>query len=291
VADAAADMVAPMPADPPSSTPRAADAYRKRRDDAVAVAEQVSTRVPHVERLDGCTFCYTEEELVQLGGDPSSESDDLVRRFAEEGVDHWDEAQYRSAWQRLAGRILRLLDCGQAVDIGLLLRGLGQSCNDIASWPELERESVLDVLRTTLDLWLVDGRSPDAVIELLGALAHVYDSVEPWFARIDAATDPAIDAGVVRLAVYWAVDLLWGETSSWWWYGADPEVLARDWLCSQAVRSRLAAFAARNPRCKNAADALAAIRSLSTDGHGLWLRSPLLRGKQGLMVESGIGTV
>jgi hypothetical protein len=270
-----------MPAVPPPSarrpasarlpgTSRAADTYRKRRDDTLGAADRVFAHGPRIDRLDGCTRCYSDEELVRLGGDPGSVDDDLVRRFAEEGIDHWTESQYQTAWRRLAGRILRLLDAAdQGIDVGLLLRGLGYSCNNLEHWPEPEREAVLEVLRTTLDLWLVDGRRPDAVIELLGALAHVHNDLAPWFARIDTATDPAIQAGLVRLAADWAPDLLWGHEPCWWWYPDDPAELA--WLCSQAVQSRLAAFAARNPTCKNAADALAATRSLATDRHGLWL--------------------
>lgn len=246
--------------------------YRGRRDDALAVADLVFADRPRIGRLDGCTFCYSEQELADLAGDPGALSDDLVRRFAEEGIDHWDEDQYPAAWRRLAGRILRLLgrrDLG--VDVGLVLRGLGYSCNSVEGWPDREREAVLDVLGSTLDLWLTDGRDSGEVIELLGALAHVHDDIAPWFARIEAATDSAIEAGLVRLAARWAVDLLWNETANWWWYPDDPAGRVRQWLCSRAVQDRLTAFAARNLKCKNAADALAAIRSLATDGHGIWL--------------------
>lgn len=277
-------MVASMPAVPtpfddlptrirPSGNSRVADAYRRQRDDALAAADRVFAHGSRIERLDGCTFCYSEESLALLGGDPRLVSDVLVRRFAEEGLDHWNEDQYQVAWRRLAGRILRLLDTkDQGVGIGLLLRGLGYPCNNLDEWPQLEREAVLEVLRTTLDLWLVDGREPDAVIDLLGALAHIHNDIAPWFTRIETAIDPAIEAGLVRLAASWGADLLWGEDPySWWWFPPDPAGLARQWLCSPAVQSRLTSFAARNPKCKNAADALAATQSLATDGHGLWL--------------------
>ena len=255
-----------------SGAVRLADAYRQHRDHALAAADRVFARTLRIGRLDGCTLCYTDEELVQLGGEPRSVADDLVRQFAAEGIDHWNENQYQIAWRRLAGRILGLLDSENPnVDVGRLLHGLGYSCNRIDEWPENERDAVLQVLRATLDLWLVDGRAPIDVIELLGALAHVYDDITPWFTRIDTSPDPSIEAGLVRLAAYWAADLLWGESPDWWWYPADPAGLARDWLCSQAVQSRLTAFASRNPKCKNAADALAATQSLATDGHGLWL--------------------
>jgi hypothetical protein len=245
---------------------------RAERDAALAAADDLFARVPRIGRLDGCGCCYSEEELVQLGGDPRAVGDDLVCRFAQEDIYHWDEDQYQLAWRRLAGRILGLLDSeDRGVDIGLLLRGLGHPCNNLDGWPVHEREAVLRVLGATLDLWLVDGRDPDQVIELFGALAHVHNDIAPWFARIAASAEPAIEAGLVRLAAGWAADLLWGETPYWWWYPEDPAGLAREWLCSDAVQGRLTAFAARNPKCKNAADALAATHSLATDGHGLWL--------------------
>ena len=255
------------------------DQYRIRRDDALIGADQVFAQVPSVPRLDGCTFCYTDEELIRLGGDQTALSDDLVRRFAVEGIDHWNEDQYQLAWRRLAARILRLIDAEElANDVGQLLRGLGYECNRIDTWPVSEREAILDVLYATLDLWLVDGRAADDVIELLGALAHVYDDITPWFAYIDASSASPIEAGLVRLAVAWSVELLWGEEPSWWWYPPDPIGVARDWLCSPAVQSRLASFADRNPRCKNASDALITTQSLAGDGHGLWLY-PQLRPK------------
>lgn len=255
----------------PTGASHAAD-YQAERDAALAAADHVFMHVSRIEKLDGCGFCYSAEELAQLGGDPSSVSDDLVRRFAQEGIDHWNEDQYQIAWRRLAGRILRLLDAkDQGIDVGRLLQGLGYPCNNLDDWPEHERAAVLRVLRATLDLWMVDGRAPDEIIELLGALAHVHNDITPWFAQIDASVEPAIQAGLVRLAANWAADLLWDETPSWWWYPEDPAGLARQWLCSDAVQGRLTDFAARNPRCKNAADAIVATQSLATDSHGLWL--------------------
>lgn len=250
--------------------------FRGEFDEALAAADRVFADVPRAGRLDGCTSCYSEEELILLGGggDPVEVGDDLVRRFAEEGIDHWDEGEYQAAWRRLAARIFRLLESVEVtVDPGLLLRGLGYSCNDIGTWPEREREAALRVLGAALDLWLVDGRDPDAVVELLGALAHVYDDIGPWFARIDAAaaSGEAAEAGLVRLAASWAVDVSWGVEPVWWWYPGDPLGLARDWLCSDSVQARLIAFLERNPACKNAADALAATRALAAGEHSPWL--------------------
>ena len=79
---------------------------------------------------------------------------------------------------------------------------------------------------------------------------------------------PEADAGLVRLAVAWATDLLWEDFQFCWWYDGDPQVIA-DWLVTQ--RDRIATFAAQHPRCKNSSDALIAISHL-TDGDGSpWL--------------------
>lgn len=243
--------------------------YLQRRDDSLAAADRIFTRLP---------FRFTEDDLARLGGDPGSIGDDLVRRFARIGIGHWDPDQYQIAWQRLTGRILALLDSrDEGQEIGLLMRGWSEPCIRLGQWPAEERAAVLEVLGTTLDLWLTDGRPAEDVVTLLGALAHVYDDIAPWFARIDSSTGPVMDAGLVRLTAFWAIEVSWGEEPIfWWWYPPDPLALARAWLCSPAVQQRLTSFAARNPRCKNAADALAATRALAAGEDSPWLypRSP-----------------
>jgi hypothetical protein len=98
-------------------------------------------------------------------------------------------------------------------------------------------------------------------------IAHVTGGLEPWLEHIAGLSGPEVDAGLVRLAVDWATDLLWGDFQ-FWWYDGDPQVAA-DWLVTQ--RDRIATFAAPRPRCKNAADALIAISHLREGDGSPWL--------------------
>jgi hypothetical protein len=67
-----------------------------------------------------------ESELALLGGDPRPVPDSLVREFAEEVLDHWDEQQYGPMWRRFAPRIIPLLVVNESgIDVCRLLRGLG----------------------------------------------------------------------------------------------------------------------------------------------------------------------
>jgi hypothetical protein len=154
-------------------------------------------------------------------------------------------------------------------DLGLLMRGLGWPHARFAEWPREQQATVRATLEAALAVALTDGRAPRDVVELLGAVASLDHDVVPWLHRIDELTGPAADAGLVRLAGYWAVDLTWGEEPNWWWFPDDPNGPVRDWFRSPAVRDRVQAFADRNPRCKNAADALIAIDSFGGD-EGVW---------------------
>ncbi|WP_406724063.1 hypothetical protein WJ438_04535 [Streptomyces sp. GD-15H] len=82
------------------------------------------------------------------------------------------------------------------------------------------------------------------------------------------ACRPEADAGLVRLALDWATNLLWEELRFTWWYDGDPQVIAA-WLPTQ--RARIATFATRHPRCKTAADALIAVDRLRAGHHSPWL--------------------
>jgi hypothetical protein len=228
--------------------------------------------VHEVGEVAGCLNCYSESELAVLSGDAWLIPDELVRLFAQEGQDHWQRDQYGPLWRRLAPRIVRLVPVHDGtVDVGLLLRGLGPLGCGLDQWPAGQRAALLEALGCAVDVALVDGRPADDVVELLGAVSHVDHDLAPWTRRLDTLQGPRADAGLVRLAAHWAVNVLWGEYLSWWWYPDDQLALASRWLCSAAVYDRLTRFAAAHPRCKNARDALTAIDKLRIDGIPPWL--------------------
>jgi hypothetical protein len=174
-------------------------------------------------------------------------------------------------WRRLAPRIIRLLVSPETgTDPGLLLRGLGPSGAGFTDWPASQRSAIRNVLGAALGVALTDGRPPGEVLDLLGAVSHVGQDVTPWTAGIDTLTGPRADAGLVRLAYHWAVDLLCGYEPHWWWYPDKPIALGNTWLRSPRVNDRIRRFMAVHPRCKTAADALAAIDALSHDNVWPW---------------------
>jgi hypothetical protein len=244
-----------------------------RNDDlrqALATLDHTFSGVPFVGPVDGCTYCYSPDDLTQLADDPAAAPDDLVHAFAEEEVGHWAEDQYGTLWRRLAPRIIGLLANDPTQDAGLLLRGLGVAHVRLQSWPAEQRDAVMRALAALLAVAVTDQRSPGQVVDLLGGLGHVHHDLTPWFRQIDALEGPAADAGAVRLVCHWAADLVWGEEPNFWWFPDDPTGPVRDWLCSPTVEARLTRFAAEHPRCKTAADALIGVQSLR-QGESAWL--------------------
>lgn len=246
-----------------AATDRDDQGVRRRLDDALHVVDEAFANEPDVGPVRGCTRCYLESELALLGGDPGLVPDSLVREFAEEVLDHWDTEQYGSLWRRFAPRIIRLVVVNEpGIDMGRLLRGLGPYGARFGDWSAAQRSAILDVLGTALDFALVGGRPPAEVVDLLGAVSHVDHDPTPWTDRLDSLTGPYADAGLARVALYWAIELLWDELPQWWWHPDDPIALGTRWLCSARVRDRLQRFADLHPRCKTAKDALLAIDAL-----------------------------
>ncbi|MFD0206240.1 MULTISPECIES: hypothetical protein [Saccharothrix] len=202
--------------------------------------------------LTGCSYCYTADELEVLAGDPALAPDDLVGEFAREPSDHWELEEWRWLWRRYAHRVIAMVGA-QAVDVGLTLQSLGRHSADLSSWPDDERRAVDDALGSVLAYALGRWSTYD-LVQLLGGLACVYDDLRPWLARLDG---PAGEVGVVHLALRWTTDLLW-EDHDWftWWFTDDPVTPVREWV--DGARPRVERFAAANPGCKTARDALIA---------------------------------
>ncbi|MFG2128718.1 hypothetical protein ACGFNV_13110 [Streptomyces sp. NPDC048751] len=237
---------------------------------ALAEADRVFASPPELDRpVHGCTYCTAESELVMLGGDPAAVPDDLLGHFMREVVSHWDEDQYPVLWRRLMPRALRYwAPEGDCVDPSRELGHLGQDGARLVDWPAPERAAVERAFRALLALALVDGRSPSDIVDLLEGISHATGDIQPWLAYLAGLPGPEADAGLVRLGLDWATELLWEEFEFSWWYDGDPQVIAA-WLPTQ--RARVAAFAARHPRCKTAADALIALDSLQAGGYSPWL--------------------
>jgi hypothetical protein len=242
---------------------------RGRLDAALNAVVEAFAMESGVGHIDGCARCFDDDELAILDGDTDLVPDSLVCRFAQKDTYHWEPEQYQQLWRRLAPRIIRLLVSPEpGTDPGLLLRGLGPARAGFSDWPASQRSAMINVLGAALDVALTDGRTPHDVLDLLGAASQVDEDVTPWTARIDTLTGPRADAGLVRLASYWALHLIHGYKPHWWWYPDEPIAIGTRWLSSPRVRERVGRFAAAYPLCRTAADAEAAIDAL---GHpGVW---------------------
>ncbi|UYQ61879.1 hypothetical protein [Streptomyces peucetius] len=186
-----------------------------------------------------------------------------------EVVSHWEADQYPVLWRRLMPRALRYWGPeGHGADPSGELSHLDQHGAKFVDRPAPERAVVEQAFRALLAIALVDGRPPSDITDLLEGIAHATGGMEPWLEHIGGLAGPEADAGLVRLALDWATDLLWEELQFTWWYGGDPQVIAA-WLPTQ--RARIATFATRHPRCKTAADALIAVDRLQAGGLSPWL--------------------
>lgn len=236
---------------------------------ALARMDEVFASPPGLDNpVMGCTYCMAESELPTLGGDPAAVPDELLGHFMREVVDHWDPDQYPILWRRLMPRAVRAWGPGgRSTELALEIGRLGRHGAGLADWPAPERAAVEDVFRALAAIAVTDGRPAWDITDLIEGIAGATDGPQPWLAYIAGLSGPEADAGLVRLAVDWAADLLWDDFH-FWWYDGDPRVIA-DWLVTQ--HDRIGAFAARHPRCKNAADAVTAVDHLR-DGKGSpWL--------------------
>ncbi|MDF4254533.1 hypothetical protein, partial [Streptomyces sp. WMMB303] len=195
--------------------------------------------------------------------------DDLLGQFIREVPSHWEADQYPVLWRRLMPRALRYWGPdGHGADPSEELGHLGRRGAGFVDWPAPERAAVEQAFRALLAIALVDGRLPSDITELIEGIAHATDGVEPWLVHLAGLPGPAADAGLVRLTLDWATELLWEELEFTWWHEGDPQVIAA-WLPTQ--RPRIAAFARRHPSCKTAADAVIAVDRLQAGDHSPWL--------------------
>ncbi len=224
---------------------------------------------------DGCLYCYTEQDLVVLAGDPGAVPDDLVRAVASEAVDHWSREQWQFLYQRLAPRLVSLVRTRE-IDPALTTRALGRSYSDLASWPDDQRRALEDALGAMLSEALEHWSSYE-LAKLLGGLACAYDDLRPWLARLDPDVSLAAQGGVVRLACYWAMDLLWGE-ENWftWWFTDDQATPVREWTLG--ARATVEEFSAAHPECKTARDTLIALDLLERGAGSPWYYPGLSKG-------------
>ncbi|WP_439661538.1 hypothetical protein ACSHWB_08515 [Lentzea sp. HUAS TT2] len=182
--------------------------------------------------MNGCLRCWNQAELDQLDGDPALVPDDLLRKFAREVYDHFDQDEYELAWRRFAPRIVGMLD---HTPESWLTQGLTWA--GVSRWPENEQIALRSLLTETVVRAAGNEERRLEVAELIWAAAQMDQDVSPWLRVVDGLP-PAV---VAELARDWSYDLLAGSgrsAASWdlWPEPGDP---IREWLLTASLRARL----------------------------------------------------
>ena len=172
----------------------------------MSCSEQLTTALDALDRafaserafpVEGCTFCYTEQDLAELAGPVHLISDDLIPAVAAEGPDHWDD--FPRLYRRLVPRIVRPMVTGELhVDEELIATRLVQ-----AGWTTWD-PPLAEALR---DVWVTWWRSaldthpggPVSVRDILGVITVTTGSMRPWLDTWAATRTPAADAQLADL--------------------------------------------------------------------------------------------
>jgi hypothetical protein len=216
--------------------------------------------------LDGCLYCFQQEELDRLSGPVlDSISDEVICRFAGKNPEHWSPDQHSELWRRFIPRIIRLLLGPQMSEARRLLASLHPEHGYLQGWSGVEREAVFDALRTVWIVAVADCPKPFDVVALLEGLAQVTGDPTPWLHHLDQATDAGMETGFVRFVAFAATELHPDKDSFWdlqWSWGDDSSDLLRDWLCSAPVAARIQQFLATRPTDTSAKTAGTALQIL-----------------------------
>ncbi|MER7791755.1 hypothetical protein [Streptomyces sp. NPDC097640] len=185
--------------------------------------------------VQGCTYCYGEQDLAELSGPLHLISDDMVTSVAMEVPSHWDD--FPRLFRRLTPRIIRPVVTGQFhVDENLIASRLLE-----AGWTTWDAP-LADALRDVWSAWwaatLHTHPSPVSVRETLSLITVATDTLRPWLDLWTATRTPAADAHLADLVddvmfEFEITDLRMGFYDE---YHATPELL--DWLLTD-VRDRV----------------------------------------------------
>lgn len=241
----------------------------KRLEAALVAADRVFAALPAIGRVEGCGHCYGDDELRALGGPVSEVPDGLVRQFAQEVPDHWEQGQYGVLWRRFAVRIVGMVARDHSsVLVEWMLRGPGAPEAGFDLWPPRHQDVLVDLYVALLDVAVVGWRAGE-VVDVLDGMAYLPQGLGFWLSHLESVSGPGAEAGLVRLAAELAAELAeqlasYGKTALPW-FRTGPEVgeTLERWLMSQPVRDRVAGFAFAHPSCGTAALAVFTIDHLA----------------------------
>jgi hypothetical protein len=177
--------------------------------------------------VEGCTYCYGEENFAELSGPLRLISDDMISAVAIEVSSHWED--FPRLFRRLTPRIIRSAVTGQLhVDPNLVATHLLEA--GWTGWDEPLADALRDVWSTWWRAILHTHPSPVAVRDVLSLITVSTHTLRPWLDMWTVTRTSAADAHLADLVddvmcEFEITDLSMGFYGE---YHASAELL--DWL-------------------------------------------------------------
>ncbi|MFI2430371.1 hypothetical protein [Streptomyces sp. NPDC018693] len=184
--------------------------------------------------VEGCTYCYGEQNFAELSGPLHLIPDDMVTSVAMEVPDHWND--FPRLYRRLVPRIIRALATGRLhVDEELIASRLVQA--GWTTWDAPLTEALRDVWSAWWQSTLHTEPGPMRVRQVLSLITVATNSLRPWLNTWTATCTPAADAQLADLVddVMFEFEITDLSMGSYGEYHATAELLG--WLLTD-VRDR-----------------------------------------------------
>ncbi|MFJ2582647.1 hypothetical protein [Kitasatospora aureofaciens] len=206
------------------------DPQQQLRDALDALDSAVAPYAEQPFSSGGCTYCYSEADLVALAGPARLVPDELLGLVATETPDHWDD--FPGLYRRLTPRIVRgmvadTLPVSHAWIASWLLRARWRE------WPAAERDA-LDAVWSAWWTAVLDAHpgTVGSASYVLETIAVVTGGLAPWLDEWARTRTAAADRHLDDAVDDWLFE---GQLTDLW-YGflndvhATPELLP--WLLS-----------------------------------------------------------
>lgn len=146
--------------------------------------------------VEGCTYCYGEQNFAELSGPLHLISDDMVSSVAMEVPSHWND--FPRLFRRLTPRIIRPVVTGRFhVDENLIASRLLAAA--WTTWDEPLADAVRDVWYSWWGATLHTHPSPVPIRETLSLITVATNTLQPWLDMWTATRTPAADAHMADL--------------------------------------------------------------------------------------------
>lgn len=146
--------------------------------------------------VQGCLYCYGEQDLAELSGPLHLMSDRMVSSVASREPSHWDD--FPRLYRRLIPRIIRSVVTGQLhVDENLIATRLLEA--GWSTWDQPLADALRDVWSTWWRTTLHTHPSPISIRDTLSLITVATNTLRPWLDMWTATHTPAADAHLADL--------------------------------------------------------------------------------------------